>query len=111
MVKSNIKMESLPFLVLKRIIHKPTRYPHFVQLDITNACNLTCGMCPIHHVGIEKTHIDYQMFKKIVDKLDGVKEISLVGLGEPLTHPRIIDAIKYCKSKGMIVKITSNGCC
>ena len=109
MVKSNIKMESLPFLVLKRIIHKPTRYPHFVQLDITNACNLTCGMCPIHHVGIEKTHIEYQMFKKIVDKLDGVKEISLVGLGEPLTHPRIIDAIKYCKSKGMIVKITSNG--
>ncbi|MDR4504199.1 MAG: radical SAM protein [Candidatus Scalindua sp.] len=109
MVKSNIKPEPFPLMVLKRILHKPARFPYFVQLDITNACNLTCKMCPIHHVGIEKTHIEYETFKKIIDRLEGVKEISLVGLGEPLTHPRILDSIKYCKAKGMIVKITSNG--
>lgn len=109
MVKSNIKSEPFSLMVLKRFLHMPTKLPYFIQLDITNACNLTCEMCPIHHVDIEKTHIDYETFTKIIDRLKGVKEISLVGLGEPLTHPRILDAIKYCKSKGMIVKITSNG--
>jgi MoaA/NifB/PqqE/SkfB family radical SAM enzyme len=66
-------------------------------------------MCPIHHVGIEKTHIDYDIFKKIIDNLGYAEEVALVGLGEPLTHPRIFDAIKYGKSKGLVVKITSNG--
>lgn len=96
-------------MALRKILHRPTRFPYFVQVDITNICNLGCTMCPVHYAGIEKTHIDYEIFKKIMDNLDGVKEIDLVGLGEPLCYPRIIDAIKYCKSKGMVVKITSNG--
>lgn len=96
-------------MVIKRFLHVPMRYPHFVQLDITNLCNLSCDMCPVHHVNVPRKHIDFEVFKKIIDRLKGVREISLVGLGEPLSHPRIFDAVRYCKSKGMVVKITSNG--
>ncbi|MBU1863843.1 MAG: radical SAM protein [Candidatus Omnitrophica bacterium] len=96
-------------LVLKKILHKPTRYPYFAQIDITNVCNLQCRMCPIHYLGIEKTHIDYEIFKRIVDNLGEIEEVALTGLGEPFTHPRIIDAIRYCKKRGLVVKVTSNG--
>lgn len=96
-------------MVLKTALHIPTRTPYSVQLDITDVCNLSCKMCPIHFVGMEKKHINFEIFRKIIDNLHGAEEISLVGLGEPLCHPRIHDAIAYCKSKGLIVKITSNG--
>lgn len=104
------KEESLPVMVFKRMLHKPAPLPLSVQVDLTNRCNLSCTMCPIHYLDIEKTHIDFELLKKIIDNLSGgVKEVALVGLGEPLTHPRLIDAIKYCKSRGKVTKITTNG--
>jgi MoaA/NifB/PqqE/SkfB family radical SAM enzyme len=78
-------------------------------LEITNVCNLACEMCPRHHVDVPHEHMDFGVFKQIVDRLDGTEEISLVGLGEPFCHPRIFDAIAYCKQRGMIAKVTTNG--
>lgn len=104
-----IKTESFPLMAIKKILHTPMRLPYFVQIDITNVCNLSCTMCPIHYLGIEKTHIDYEIFKKIINNLYGAKEVDLVGLGEPLIYPKIIEAIEYCKANGLIVKITTNG--
>lgn len=102
-------MESFAIRAMKKIMRVPVAFPYFVQLAITDACNLNCGMCPRHHVGIEPKGMEYSTFTRIVDRLKGVREISLVGLGEPFIYPKIFEAIKYCKSKGMIVKITTNG--
>ncbi len=104
-----IKKESSLMRIFKKIFHIPTKLPYFIQLDITSCCNLSCEMCPRHHVDQKPTHIDFDTFKKIVDRLEGAEEISLVGLGEPLVYPRIFEAIRYCKSKGLIVKTTTNG--
>ena len=96
-------------MVLKTILHIPTKQPYSVQYAITDDCNMNCKMCPIHYVGTEREHADFDTFKRIVDQLNGTEEISLVGLGEPLFYPMIVDAIKYCKSKGLIAKVTTNG--
>lgn len=103
------KKEFFPIMILKKTFHIPTNLPYFIQLDVTTFCNLSCEMCPRRHVNQEITHINFEKFKKIVDRLKGVEEISLTGLGEPLTYPRIYDAVRYCKSKGLCVKITTNG--
>ncbi len=66
-------------------------------------------MCPRHHVDFDNRHLDFETFRQIVNTLDGTKEISLVGLGEPFTHPQIYEAIRYCKAKGLKVKTTTNG--
>ena len=101
--------EPSPLRIVKKLFHTPTKLPYYIQLAITDVCNLDCGMCPRHHVDTEKAHIDFAIFKKIVDRLDKAEEISLVGLGEPFVYPEIFEAIEYCKTKGLLVKITTNG--
>jgi MoaA/NifB/PqqE/SkfB family radical SAM enzyme len=53
--------------------------------------------------------MELEKIKKIVDNLNGVSTIALTGYGEPLIHPRFLDAVKYCKEKGLEVQTTSNG--
>lgn len=102
-------MESFPVRVIKKILHIPTKFPYFIQLAITDACNLDCEICPRHHVHVKPAHLDFEVFTRIVDRLEGAKEISLVGLGEPFVYPKIFEAIRYCKAKGLTVKTTTNG--
>ena len=101
--------EPSPLRIVKKLFHSPTKLPYYIQLAITDVCNLDCGMCPRRHVNTEKTHIDFEVFKKIIDRLDKAEEISLVGLGEPFVYPKIFEAIRYCKTKSLLVKITTNG--
>lgn len=80
-----------------------------VQFEITNACNLACPMCPRKTLGTGEAHMDYDLYLKILNKLDGVQRIYLAGWGEPMVYPRIFDAIKEAKQRGHFVSITTNG--
>jgi len=66
-------------------------------------------MCPRHHVSTKPKHGDFELLKRIIDRLEGAEEISLVGLGEPFTHPMFSDIVKYSKTKGLLTKVTTNG--
>jgi len=95
---------------LYRIAGRPLPVPHFAQIEITNICNLTCEKCVRNHIkGLKFEHIAYDKFINIVDRLAGVHTIGLTGFGEPLTYPKIFDAIRYCKERGFEVQFTSNG--
>ncbi len=98
---------------LKTFLHIALRIPRpkpsSAQVDVTTVCNFKCKMCPIHFVEQERSHIDMSVFRAIIDSLDGVNEVSLVGLGEPFCHPLLTEAIRYCKDRGMVVKTTTNG--
>lgn len=93
-----------------------------VKLYLTNRCNYTCPMCPYHGDGYLngkffadnselKQDMPYERVVEIVDKVVeyGLKRILLSAPGEALMHPRILDIIAYCKSKGLYVVLTSNG--
>ena len=86
-------MEILPIKIIRQILHIPALLPYCVQVEITNVCNLSCGMCPRHHVSVPREHMKLTVFRKIIDRLDGVGEVTLVGLGEPFVHPDIFEAI------------------
>lgn len=102
-------MESFIVRTAKKALHIPTSLPPFVQIEITNICNLRCKMCPRHHVSFAEQHMDMETIRNIIDRLEGVSEVSLVGLGEPLANPRLTDAIRYSRSRGLKVKTTTNG--
>jgi MoaA/NifB/PqqE/SkfB family radical SAM enzyme len=58
--------------------------------------------------------MDYELFKQVVDEtceLVPVKQVSLVGFGEPLLYPQLIEAIEYVKKKNASISVilTSNG--
>ena len=90
-------------------INRPTNseygdFPLSLNIEITTKCNLACTFC--WHSSLkeeEKIHLEFDDFKKIIDEASNFKipSINLNGLGEPITHPRLLEMIEYCKSKGV----------
>ncbi len=93
---------------LRKLLHIPEQVPRFAQISFTNYCNLSCKMCIRNYIDVEHRHMRWNDFKRVIDKLDGVEQISLAGMGESLTHPRFFDAVKYCKERGFRVQLTTN---
>src|SRR3989338_5461935 len=91
--------------------------PERIQVEITNRCNYTCGMCPRESFNLPGKDISLDLFKKIIDRLAPFSEkgletpynITLTGWGEPLLHPALMDMIVYTKDKGHNVGMTTNG--
>lgn len=86
-----------------------------VVVELTDKCNLECSYCPKGHgIGIGKSFLDIDDFKAIFDKLNrelNLKEIILVGFGEPLLYKNIVEAIEYIYSKNskIYTYLTTNG--
>jgi len=91
--------------------------PETVHLDINNACNDSCLYCWYHSplVSVDKEwlrkRIDFKLAKKIINNLHDirVKNVLLSGIGDPLSHPDIMNIIRYIKSRGIKVTLFSNG--
>lgn len=95
---------------IKRELNIPLSAPRWVQIEITNRCNLDCQMCQRKHFGLEYEDISLEMFEKIIDRLlDTVKTVNLTGWGEPFIHPDIFLMMNYAKQNGLRVGLTSNG--
>jgi MoaA/NifB/PqqE/SkfB family radical SAM enzyme len=94
---------------LGRLYYILPSMPDQVQIEITNQCNLDCNMCPREDLGVEFKHMRMDLFKRIIDCLNGVRLITLTGWGEPFMHPHIFDMIEICKKKGIEVQLTTNG--
>lgn len=82
--------------------------PLFMHVEPTAACNLRCTMCPREEMTRAKGHMDIETFRRAVDEVDPI-ELALVGFGEPLLHPRILDMVAYSVGKGVTTRISSNG--
>jgi len=94
---------------LGRLFYIIPEYPHQAQIEITNRCNLNCAMCPRDYFKVPKEDMPFDMFKKIIKRLENVTLLTLTGWGEPLIHPHIFEMITYGKGKGYKVKLTTNG--
>lgn len=79
-----------------------------VYVEITNICNMNCSFCHGH------SRMPRQMtkdeFNLILDRLkDKTGYIYYHLMGEPLTHPLLVDFIKEATSKGYKSIVTTNG--
>lgn len=103
--------------------------PHSVQVSIVDACNYRCIMCWEHSSVLEgwgaddlardyhaskenkSTVMDFDLYQDFVTSLreTGTRQLGLSGIGEPLLHKRVVDAVAFGKSKGMSMWITTNG--
>jgi MoaA/NifB/PqqE/SkfB family radical SAM enzyme len=94
--------------------------PLYVDVGLTERCNLRCLGCPYHspHVGrdfwVNKTDIrdmSFEMYLQLCDGLAalGTRQLILQGSGEPLMHDRIEDMIAYAKLRGFHITLLTNG--
>ena len=83
-----------------------------VYFEVTNFCNFGCDFCPSDGSRRKAQHMDFSLFAKGIDDIVRDRVTDTVGfhvLGEPLLYPRLFDALRYAKSKGLRTEINTNG--
>jgi MoaA/NifB/PqqE/SkfB family radical SAM enzyme len=75
---------------------------------VTDRCNLDCSYCTEYDNS--QPHPSLSDLKKWALKIRelGTMRIALVG-GEPLTHPDIVELVRYCRELGFATSLTTNG--
>jgi radical SAM protein with 4Fe4S-binding SPASM domain len=100
--------------VMPRVLGNHARFtdkPPSLQIEPTNNCNLKCICCASQRSSRCRGYMDFGLFTEIIDEASsiGVKRIHLYLLGEPLLHPKIVDMIRFIKSRNMGINIATNG--
>ena len=89
--------------------HRGERKPYTrVYIEITNICNMSCSFCPGHKRAPRA--MSEREFLKVLDSVAPFTDyVYLHLMGEPLTHPKILDFIALARGKGFKPMITTNG--
>ena len=86
--------------------------PKEIIVELTNACNLRCPVCPTHFaMKREKDFMKFNTFKLILKDFLHQKNKPLISFsfaGEPLLHPNSPLFVKYAASKGFPTYISTN---
>lgn len=82
--------------------------PTFIQVEVSNICNLHCIMCPIDDIEAPKRKLNIDEFKHILSQFPFLKQVGLYGIGEPLNNPRIYEMIKICHDRNIKTEFVSN---
>jgi len=88
-------------------------FPRHLFIETTSACNLKCKICARTGRNTLIGHMDFELFKKIVDEADnyGSRTFCLHLSGEPLLAPNFSRMAKYIKqvNKNNTILLTTNG--
>lgn len=103
-------------LHLSACLSYPMLGPEYVQIGPIDACNARCLFCVHHsplvdHAGRSyKNMLAWDVWRQSLDDVIALKtkRVDYVGIGEPLMHPRIADALAY-GSAHLTQNIISNG--
>lgn len=83
--------------------------PVELVIEVTNFCNLNCIMCSRQLMRRPVEHMDFSLYKKIIDEIKNYIElVYLHGLGEPLLHPEIFKMIDYAKEAKIPTGMSTN---
>lgn len=88
-------------------------YPKYAQLEPVGQCNLRCQMCAIQFRQDGPPYgppafMTFEVFTRSIDQMEGLEELHLQGLGEPMMHPRFFEMVEYATRKGIRVSTNSN---
>lgn len=80
-----------------------------IKWELSQECNLKCKHCFVGKVNYEN-NLSLDENKKIIDRLieNNISHI-MFSSKEPFMYKDFIEIIKYCRSKGIIISIVTNG--
>jgi len=85
-----------------------TVQPTIANIEITTRCNLGCAACSRTLQKLKSRHMARADFVRVLQQLPHAWRVVLVGLGEPLMHPEVIDFIKIAVGEGRQVGLVTN---
>lgn len=83
-----------------------------IYIEPTSRCNLNCVTCIRNSWDERLGEMSSAVFSRIIDGLRAFSappSVFLGGIGEPLSHPHIVDMVKKLKSLGSFVELITNG--
>jgi len=90
-------------------MYKPTN----IEIGLINKCNLKCTLCARNTTKSyvkKQTALDYNSLVKFLEAFQDLEFVSLVGsVTEPTLYPEFLSFIKYLKSRGIRIEISTNG--
>ena len=81
--------------------------PEEIQIEPTVRCNMDCVMCD-SRARNRAPDMSIDVFKRIIDQLNGVKTLGMHGLGESLLNKNFPEMVEYALSKGFNVRFNTN---
>ncbi len=83
-----------------------------LYIEPTTVCNLTCRTCIRNVWDDPQAHMQMDFFRQLLEQTKEFPELQRVvfsGLGEPLTHPHVVEMVRLARDRGLAVTIGSNG--
>ncbi|MCL4468241.1 MAG: radical SAM protein [Deltaproteobacteria bacterium] len=94
------------------ILSKRLKFPKLISLELTNACNARCVMCPRDQMSRKIGTMGMDVIEKLCRDAyqKPVQKINMFGFGESLLHPRLIEIINYVKKSlpGVELNLSTN---
>ena len=85
------------------------RGPTALTIETTTKCNLKCVTCHRTHFPDPPRLMSMDLFKKILDDCgDQVELVHLFGMGEPLLDPHLVERVRLCSERGILVHVATN---
>lgn len=87
-------------------------FPRIIDVEVTNACNFRCLFCPTgnHAMTRASGFMALSVFRRLADECGEHRTgLRLIGWGEPLLHPEIIDMARVADCWGLPLHINTNG--
>src|SRR5579859_2806129 len=86
-----------------------TGLPAHMKIELTNFCNLACPMCPHEQMQRPVGYMKPELFRRIIDQSAPWLEFAyLHHLGESLFHGKIGELIRYGRSQGVAMGLSTN---
>lgn len=82
-----------------------------LELELSRVCNLRCIYCYASSGAALKNELELAELMSVVDQAIaiGAKKIIILGGGEPLMYPHLIEIITYIRKKHLVVDLFTNG--
>ncbi|MDD3773738.1 MAG: SPASM domain-containing protein [Patescibacteria group bacterium] len=91
-------------VIRKKIGQGILPWPQNIHLEVTNNCNLACPMCINRVQTRKKGFMSLALYQKILKQVVAnpyLEKLALMGLGEPLLHPRFVKMSRLAKKMGV----------
>lgn len=82
--------------------------PTLANIEITTRCTLGCASCARTQLKLQSRFMSRETFHQVLDALPHAWRINLVGLGEPLLHPQVIEFIQLAVAQNRRVGLVTN---
>jgi MoaA/NifB/PqqE/SkfB family radical SAM enzyme len=94
------------------LLHRPVTALSKVYVEPTNECPLSCATCMRHAWKEPAGRMDPAVYSAVLEGLadfPSMPSLFFGGIGEPLSHPSMLDMVRRGKAAGAKVEMITNG--